>query len=231
MSIVRDWDLCPDVDMVLRPLGVDPLGVRCRQSSALGTAEQAVEAGMGLLQPVVLSASLPVREFRHGRVRMEHGHLSEPFLTEHVHAAQSVMVAVSSTGPGVEEAASECLAEDPAIAVALDAFGSAAVELLGQAMCQSVDEEAKAEGLRTTVPLSPGPVGWPVASGQRRIFALVDADSAGVSQSEGCTMVRKKSTSMAIDMGADVEQAGESRDCYGMAATRRYREERISHHG
>ncbi|MFZ2058158.1 MAG: hypothetical protein WAV54_12195 [Acidimicrobiales bacterium] len=186
---------------------------------------------MGFLQPVVVSGSLPVREFRHERVRLEHGHLSGPLVAEHLHAAQLVMVAVCSIGPGVEETASECLAEDRAIAVALDAFGSAAIDLLSQEMCQRVDEGAKAEGLRTTVPLSPGLVGWPVASGQHQIFALVDAASAGVSLSEWYMMVPNKSTSMAIGIGADVEHAGESCDYCSMAATCRYREEHMSNHG
>ena len=59
------------------------------------------------------------------------------------------------------------------MSVALDAVGSAAVDLLATAMCQQVDEQAGADGLRTTIPLSPGLVGWPLASGQRQLFALV----------------------------------------------------------
>ena len=161
--------------MVLRALGAEPADVRRRQSSALRVAEQAVTKGLPLLAPVVVSASFQVQEFRHERVRLERGHLSGPLVAEHLHAAQSVVVAVCSIGPGVEEAASGWFAEDPAIAVALDAFGSAAVDLLGQAICQRVDEDANDKGLHTTVPLSPGLVGWPVGSGQRQVFALLDA--------------------------------------------------------
>ena len=176
--------------------------------------------------------SFPVREFRHERVRLEEaGYLSGPLVAEHLHAARSVVLAVCSIGPALEEAASECFADDPALALALDAFGSAAVDLLGQAMCQMVDEQANAEGLQTTVPLSPGLVGWPVSSGQRQIFALFDAASAGVRLTDGYMMVPKKSTSMAIGIGPDVEHAGESCDYCSMAATCRYREEHISHHG
>ncbi len=218
--------------MVLRSLGADPVVVRRRRSSALGVAEQAVTAGRPLLVPVVVTESFPVIEFRHERVRLEQGgYLSGSLVAEHLHAARSVVLAVCSIGPALEEAASECFAEDPALALALDAFGSAAVDLLGQAMCQMVDERANAEGLQTTVPLSPGLVGWPVASGQRQIFALLDAASAGVRLTDGYMMVPKKSTSMAIGIGPDVEHAGESCDYCSMAATCRYREEHISHHG
>jgi len=74
-------------------------------------------------------------------------------------------------------------------------------------------------------------VGWPVADGQRQIFALLDAASAGVRLTEGYMMVPKKSTSMVIGFGREVEHAGESCDYCSMAATCRYRQEHISHHG
>ena len=178
------------------------------------------------------SANFAVTEFRHERLRLgEAGHLSGPLVAEHLHAAQSVTVVVCSIGPALEEAASECFSEDPALSVALDALGSAAVDLLGTAVCQRVDLRAEAAGLRTTVPLSPGLVGWPVAAGQRQIFALLDTAAAGVTLTEGSMMVPKKSTSMVIGIGRDVEHAGESCDYCSMAETCRYREEHISHHG
>jgi hypothetical protein len=232
LKVIRDFDLCPDVDMVLRALGADPVVVRRRQSSAVAIAEQAVAKGRSLLAPVVVTESFQVQEFRHERVSLVGGgHLSGPLVAEHMHAARSVVVAVCSIGPALEDAASECFSEDPAMSLALDAFGSAAVDLLGTAMCQRVDEQAEAEGLRTTVPLSPGLVGWPVANGQRQIFELVDAASAGIRLTEGYMMVPKKSTSMVVGIGPDVEHAGESCDFCSLAGTCRYREEHISHHG
>jgi hypothetical protein len=218
---------------VLRALGAEPAEVRRRNSSALTVAEQAVAKGLPLLAPVVVSASFQVQEFRHERLRLERGsHLSGPLVAEHLHGAQSVVVAVCSIGPGLERAASQCFAEeDPAMAVALDAFGSAAVDLLGQAMCQRVDEQAKAEGLSTTIALSPGLMGWPVESGQRQIFTLLDAASAGIGLTDGYMMVPKKSTSFAIGIGVDVEHTGEICDYCSMAATCRYREEHLSHQG
>jgi hypothetical protein len=227
----RDFELCPDADMVLRALGADPEVVRERRSPALSVAEQAVAEGRPLLSPVVVSESFEVEQFRHERLRLANGHLSGPLVAEHLHAARYVVVAVCCIGPGVEEAASSCFAEDPALALGLDAFGSAAVDLLGQAVCQLVDARASADKERTSVPLSPGLVGWPVADGQRQIFALLDASPAGVSLTEGYMMVPKKSTSMAIGVGADVEHSGETCDYCSMAATCRYREEHISHHG
>jgi len=94
-----------------------------------------------------------------------------------------------------------------------------------------VDSSAEAEGLGTTIPLSPGLLGWPVVIGQRQIFALLDTASAGVRLTEGYMMIPKKSTSLVIGVGTDVEHVGESCDYCSMAATCRFREEHISHHG
>jgi len=217
--------------MVLRAQGADPEVVHRRKSSAVGVAELAVAAGKPLLQPVVVSETFAVREFRHERLRLEPGgYLSGPLVAEHLHAAESVVVAVCSIGSTLEEAASAWFAEDPAMSVALDAFGSAAVDLVASAMCQRVDQQAEAEGLRTTVPLSPGLVGWPVGSGQRQIFALVDGASAGVSLNAGLMMTPKKSTSMVIGLGIDVDHSGESCDYCSMAGNCRFRHEHVSYH-
>ncbi len=217
--------------MVLRTLGADPEVVRRRRSPAVKVAEQAVATGRPLLAPVVVTDTFAVEELRHERLRIGPGHLSGPLVAEHLHAARAVVLAICSIGPDLEEAVSSLFADDPALALGLDAFGSAAVDLLGQAMCQIVDERAEAAGEHTSVPLSPGLVGWPVSSGQHQIFALLDGALAGVRLTEGSMMVPKKSTSIAIGVGAEVAHAGESCDYCSMAATCRYRQEHLSHHG
>ena len=216
--------------MVLRAEGADPEVVHRRNPAVVSVAEQAVAAGKQLLRPVVVFETLVVREFRHEQLWLEpSGHLIGALIAEHLHAAESVFVAICSIGSILEEAASGCFGQDPAMSVALDAFGSAAVDLVASAMCERVDRQAMADGLRTTLPLSPGLVGWPVASGQRQIFELVDGPSAGVSLNSGFMMVPKKSTSMVIGLGVDVDHSGESCDYCSMAATCRFRREHLSH--
>lgn len=232
MPLLADWQLCPDVDLVLRAQGADPVRVRARRSGAVGIAEQAVTAGQELLQPAVVFDTFAVGELRHEQLRLVGGgQLTGPLVAEHLHGAQSVVAAVCTIGPALEAAASGCFAEDPAFSVALDAFGSAAVELLASAMCQRLDDQASAEGLKTTIALTPGLVGWPLASGQRQVFGLVDAASVGVSLTEGYMMTPHKSTSMVVGSGADVERTGETCDYCSMATTCRYREEHVSRHG
>jgi hypothetical protein len=225
MPVLRNWDLRPDADMVLRAQGADPLVVRQHRSAALETAEQAVAVGTPLLQSVVVSAAFRVREFRHEQLRLERGgYLGGPLIAEHFHAAQEVVVAVCTIGPGVEALASSCFAGDPAIAVALDAFGSAAVDLLASALCQLVGQQAAARGLQATVPLSPGLAGWPLATGQSQLFALVDGAEAAITLTESRMMVPQKSTSLAIGLGAGVQHSGQACDYCSMAKTCHYRQ-------
>ncbi len=231
MPLLCEWELCLDADMVLRAQGADPARLRARRSSTVDIAEQAVVEGTDLLRPAVVFGTFAVGEFRHEQLHLVGGGvLSGPLVADHFHGARSVVAAVCTIGPDLEAAASKCFGEDPALSVALDAFGSAAVELLASALCQRVDDQAATEGLKTTIALTPGLVGWPLASGQRQIFGLVDAASAGVSLTDGFMMTPHKSTSMVVGTGPDVERTGETCDYCSMALTCRRRQERASPH-
>ena len=230
MPVLRDWDIRPDVDMVLRGQGADPSGVRSRRPSAVAIAEEAIATGTSLLQPAVAWDRFPVEGLRHQQLRLEDGrHLTGPLVAEHLAAAQEVTVAVCTIGPALEEMSAKCFGEDPAMGVALDAFGSAAVDMLATAMCQIVDEEATAKGLKTSVPLSPGLVGWPLGAGQKQLFALVDGAAAGVSLTKDSLMLPQKSTSLVIGTGEDVLHSGETCDYCSMATTCLFRDN--THHG
>jgi hypothetical protein len=229
--VLRDWDLRPEVDMVLGALGAD-LGRARKRPSVVDIAEQAVTAGQGLLQPAVAVACYAAAGLRHERLLLEGGgYLAGPLVKEQLYGARFIVAAVCTVGPALEAAASDSFARDPAVSVALDAFGSAAVDLLVAALCQRVGDQGAAEGMQTTMPLSPGLTGWPVVTGQRQLFALVDAPAAGVSLTESCMMLPQKSASLVIGIGPGVDRSGEPCDYCSMAATCRYRQRRVSDHG
>ena len=226
MPVRRDWDLQPDVDMVLSAQGADPARLRARGSPAVGIAEQAIAEGMPLIQPAVAFVYMPVNGLTHERLHLGSGnlHLSGALVAERLPAAKEVVAMVCTIGPGLEARASACFPDDPALGVALDGLGTTAVDLLASLACRWVDGQAAERGLRTTIPLSPGLLGWPVAIGQRQVFAAVDAEAAGVRLSDGCMMVPHKSTSLVIGIGPDVQHSGEACDYCSMHATCRYRE-------
>jgi hypothetical protein len=230
--VIRDWDVRPDLDMVLRAQGADPEGVRRRRPAAVAIAERVVAEGMLLLEPVVVSATFPVREFRHARVWLEpEGHLAGPLVAQHLHAARSVVVAVRSIGAAVEEAASAYFADDPALSVALDAFRSAAVDLVATAMCARVDGQADAEGLQDHRAAEPGPGGL---AGRERPAPDLHSDGRTLRGYHRDRRVHDAAEEVDLTRDrprTDVDHAGESCNYCSMAETCRYRREHISHLG
>jgi hypothetical protein len=204
--------------MVLRALGTDPERAR-KRPSVIEVARQAVVAADGLLQPAVVAASYAVEGLSHERLQLEGGrYLAGPLVAGQLHRAEHVVVAVCTVGPALEAAASECSSRDLALSAALDALGTAAVDLLVAALCQRAGDQAKAAGLLTTTPFSPGMVGWPLA--------LLDAASVGVSLTKGFMMLPQKSASLVVGVGGELGQPGEPCDHCAVAATCRYRQRR-----
>jgi hypothetical protein len=228
MVVLHDWTLNVDADMVLRAQGADPGMLRARRSRAVAIAEQAIASGLPLLAPAVSYRRLPVKTVRHERLILDNlgngAFLSGPLIVQHLHAAQEVIALVCTIGSALESYASECFKDDPALGMTLDSLGSIAVDLLGTAACLYFESWAEAENLKTTLPLSPGLAGWPVAAGQRELFSLVDADEIGVKLNEDCMMIPRKSTSLVIGLGANVTQAGRICDYCNLRETCHYQE-------
>ena len=72
--------------------------------------------------------------------------------------------------------------------------------------------------------LSPGLEGWPVDVGQPQIFALFDADPAGVTLTPSCQMLPRKSTSALLGLGRRMAAQGHPCDYCGIRETCRHRE-------
>jgi hypothetical protein len=127
-------------------------------------------------------------------------------------AAEEVVAALITIGPELEAHASRVVKRHPALGLALDAVGSAAIEALSHTVCSSVDDLARSMAQHTTVPLSPGMVDWPVDPGQAQLFALWDGEPLDIALSRSSMMVPSKSLSMLIGIGTDVHYDG--KPCY-----------------
>lgn len=226
MTVLRTWALQIDVDDVLRTQGADAARVRARGSVAVGVAEDALSEGVPLLEPAVALERLSVASFQHRKLQVGAGgagRLSGSLVAHHLHSAHEVVALVCTIGPDLELRAASWMGPDAARGVALDAVGSAAVEQLATLAAAYVDEQAAAGGFCTTIPLSPGLIGWPLETGQRQIFALVDAAAIGVTLTAESMMTPRKSRSLVIGVGAHVLRDGDVCDYCAMRDTCRYR--------
>ena len=224
-QVWRDWKPLLNVDHVLQGQGVDCASARGRRPAVVALAERALAEGMPLLEPAVVSRRWRVASVRHERIVLERGEaLAGPTVARHLAGAQHIIAILATIGGALDRLIAKTFPIDAAYALALDGLGTAAIEALAMAACGRFSEEAASEGLRSTMPLSPGMVRWPVDVGQPQLFNLLDAESAGVRLTEHCQMVPRRSLSMAIGLGTEVTEGGRACDYCSLQVTCRYQD-------
>lgn len=218
-------DLDFDVDSVLRGQGADPEVIRKRSPRLVETAARALEEGRALLEPQTLVRQFDVDALRHERLVLENGHrLSGTLISEHLGPATRVTVLLCTVGQALEKRSSEVSAEDMVYGLALDGVGSAAVEALANTACRYFEDQAKEAGLQSSIPISPGMVGWPVELGQPEIFSILEPAQINVTLSEYGVMIPRKSLTMVLGAGPTMKTGGRTCDFCAMRETCRYQD-------
>lgn len=229
--VLTDWQLDITADMVLRGQGADPAIIRQRSPRLGKIAEQALTEGLSLIRPAVVYRILPIELLRHESLIFAGGaKWTNAFLSQHLAQAGQVAAIVCTLGEAIERRISALMPEDPSLAFALDGFGSAALDVLGAEICSKLEADARASGLHTSIPISPGMIGWPVDVGQRQIFAALDAEQIGVTLNDSFLMIPRKSISMVLGIGPIPFTAGRPCDFCGLRETCRY-QNREAHFG
>ncbi len=225
MEVLREWDLEVDADQVLRGQGADPAVIRQRSPKLVEIAERALEEGLSLVKPVTLYHRVKVESVLHERIQLEGGQeLKSPLLAKHLPAASEVVIILCTVGDDLESKVSKIMASDPSYALALDGVGSATVEVLANAVCRKFELEAQANGLETSIPLSPGMLDWPVEVGQPQVFNLLNAEEVGVRLTPAWVMLPRKSLTMILGVGEKMAQAGVPCDYCSMRETCKYQD-------
>jgi hypothetical protein len=224
-QVVRDWRLETSVGMVLRGQGADPDKIRARHPRLVQIAERALDEGLSLIVPQLAFRRLPVRFVRDESVRLEGGggELRGPAVADFLATSESVVLAVTTLGGKLERRVAEITQRDLLLGMALDGFGTAALEVLGAAAQRYFADLAADEGLRATIPLHPGMRGWELQHGQEQIFRLLDAFTIGVVLGPSFVMRPQKSMSMAVGLGRNVKISGRSCDLCTSADTCRHK--------
>ena len=225
---MKKWqveDLNITADGVLRGQGADPDIIRSRSPRLVETAEKALASVIDLLEPEVLVKEFKVTSFKHNSLELEGGKkISGPLVTGHLVGASYITVAVCTVGSKIDGYASEVMDDDIVLGLAIDGVGSAAVESLANAVCRQIELKAAADGFQTTIPLSPGMIGWGVEEGQPLIFDLMDPTQIGVELTPYHLMVPRKSLSMILGVGPGINFGERICDYCAMRETCRYQE-------
>ncbi len=232
---MKKWqlaDLNISADAVLRGQGADPDIIRSRSPRLIDVAEKALSESKKLIEPQVLVKQLEVTGYHHEILELGEGKkLSGSLVTGHLVGARFVTTAVCTVGSKIDQYASEVMEEDIVLGLAIDGVGSAAVEALANAVCKDIELEAAANDYQTTIPLSPGMIGWGVEDGQPIIFDLIDPGRIGVQLTPYHLMVPRKSLSMIIGVGPGINSGERICDYCAMRETCRYQDQYQEIHG
>jgi hypothetical protein len=226
---MREWrkeDLPINVDSVLRGQGADPEIIKSRSPRIFSLAERALDEGKELLDPAVLYRQLLVNEIKHDQLILENQFkISGEIVSRHLISAQSVIAIVCTIGKELENYASRISDGDLGYGLALDGVGSAGVESLANAVCSYFEVESLKNGLQTTMPLSPGMIGWPVEKGQPILFEILQPGKIGVELNPQYMMSPRKSVSILIGVGNELGNSGNTCDYCAMNVICRYKDQ------
>lgn len=227
--LMDDWlisDLQIDVDSVLRGQGADPDVIRSRSPQLIELAERALSDAVGILKPQALVNDFEVLEIRHDALVLKGGQkISGHFVAGQLIGCKNISVAICTVGSSIDEFAEETMKSDLVYGLAVEGVGSAAVEALANAVCRKVDFQAKSNKYQTTIPLSPGMIGWDVREGQSAIFNLIEPSKINVELNQYCIMIPRKTLSMIIGTGPDLKTKENICDYCCMIDTCQYKTE------
>jgi hypothetical protein len=225
MPILDDWDIEITLDQVLRGQGADPQMIRERSPKIVEAAEWALGEGLDLIHPSVLYERIDIEGLRHEKLQLKDGStLSGVLIAQHLGPASSVVIALCTIGDELERRSNEVSSEDLILGLALDGLGSAAVEVLANATCNYFETLAGSLEQSTSIPISPGMIGWSVEVGQREIFDLLDSTKIDVTLTESMLMIPRKSLTFILGMGEQILELGTSCDYCNLRETCRYQD-------
>jgi len=210
----------------LRGQGADPEIIKSRSPRLFSLAERALDEGKELLRPAVLYRQLQVKETKHEQLILEDQFkISGEIVSRHLISAQSVIAIICTVGKELENHASKLSDGNLGYGLALDGVGSAGVESLANAVCSYFEEENLKNGLQTTMPLSPGMLGWPVEKGQPIIFEILKPGKIGVELNSQYMMSPRKSVSILMGVGRELGDSGNPCDYCAMNVVCRYKDQ------
>jgi len=126
----------------------------------------------------------------------------------------SLGLAVCTIGEAIEHRIESLFAErEFPVAYMLDSLGSVAVEALAEGFLRQLCIDRLAQGLKVTPRESPGYPRWPIEE-QRKVFALVPAETMGVALNPYCVMIPRKSISFAVGIGPEARMGSSLSPCH-----------------
>jgi len=210
MKIVKDIQLKIDEDEVLRYLGYSKRKMAAPKEIVLQIVREEIARSYNLFEPQGIYSPIKIRQisFSDGRVVLENDFVVNfnNLVINLLKGTNCLVLGVVTVGSTLENNVTELFArgEYPR-AIALDAVGTVAVEVLSKYVRNLICQEVKDRNLQITRHFSPGYSDWDINQ-QKVIFEIIPADKIGVKLTESCMMLPRKSLSWVIGIGKDISR-------------------------
>jgi hypothetical protein len=160
----------------------------------------------GLLQPVTAYDIYTIKEMSPHKVLLnDDASINGTLLPTTFPEAVELAVMVCTIGPVLENQVTEYSKNGETLrAMLLDGIGSAAVDILEQEACCFISKQAAERGHQASSPVNPGMPGLDVRE-QNNILDLAHGEKIGISLTSSGIMVPRKSTSLVIAIGSDMD--------------------------
>jgi hypothetical protein len=202
-----------DVNAVLKGQGADPDIVIERKPGLVKIAQIALEIGMPLIKADYFSRSLRITSILHDELLLENNtSIISSKAARLLCGANAVEMVICTIGSQLENKSAELFNEDVSLALALDGLANAATDQLMESICDCLEAEALAEGMKTSTPVSPGSKEWPLEIGQPLLFSAIKPDPDIIQLSDSFLMIPKKSASFIVGIGRHVTKTGRTCD-------------------
>lgn len=211
MILLENWELNIDTDQVLLAQGMDPEVIRGRTPILVEMAEQALAQSKDLIFPKVSVREFDVTSHYDNTLMLSGGgKLAGDLMPKILDSAEKVVVALCTIGSRFEKPIADSFKNDMVYGLALNGVAAAATLLLSDEVARYYKDRADRDGLKTTLALNPGMIGWPVKEGQKQIFALLTPEEIGVSLTSNSFLNPENSLTMVMGIGRNVVSRGNS---------------------
>jgi len=216
MKIIKNVKLKIDEEEVLRYQGYSKNKAKNPSEVSLQITREEITRGHNLFEPQGIYSSTKIKQisFSDGRVDLKNG-FSLNFSNSIINLLKGtsyLVLGVVTIGSSLESKVSEFFTQgEYPRAIALDAVGTVAVESLSRYIRNLVCQEAKEQYFKITRYFSPGYGDWDISQ-QKDIFKIIPTNKIGVSLTESCMILPRKSLSWIIGIGKGVVILSKERD-------------------
>lgn len=216
MKIIKSTKLKIDEEEVLRYQGCHDNKLKKVNKTIIKITREEIERGYNLFEPKGIYSPVKIKQisFSGGRVDLKNSlclNFSNSIINL-LNGTNYLVLGVVTIGSSLENKVSEFFAQgEYPRAIALDAVGTVAVESLSRHIRNLVCQDAKKQYFRTTRYFSPGYDDWDISQ-QKDIFKVIPTNKIGVTLTESCMILPRKSLSWIIGIGKGVIISPEERD-------------------